>query len=341
MEGMVLYVRKMISLLVLSWALPVSAASTDAPVEWLDKMLSAFKSENYQGLFVYETLSGLLTLKVTHGVFDGQEKERLVYLDGPEREIIIDGKKIAYIRHRQEGVTLKSGYLAALSGRFNTDVQTINDFYQLRFVGDDRVARRMSRHIELLPRDNHRYGYHLWIDHDTGLLLKSEMNGDRGSILERFQFVELSVGSPLVESEVIPAGKHQWIEPATMNNSAVTTALTWEVGWVPDGFNRKGYRETVSPVSQKSVDSVLYSDGLAAFSLFVEEAMTQVVSQASEKTGATTAVSAVVKNGDIYYSVAVIGDIPLATAELIAVSVKPHQISPSALKPKKEAVPDV
>ncbi len=332
MEGMVLHARKLIGLLVLSWALPVAAAPQGSPVEWLDRMSASFRNENYQGFFIYENLGGLLTLKVMHGVVDGQEKERLVYLDGPYREMIRDGQKIAYIRQGQGGVTLKPGYLAALSGRFKTDFQKLGEFYQLRFGGDARIANRIGRHVELLPRDKHRYGYHLWLDHDSGLLLKSEMHGDKGAVLERFQFVDLAV-SDLPNGDIIPPGQHAWIDRSAVVAESEESPLTWEMGWIPDGFNKTGYRKTVSPVSQKPVDSLLYSDGLAAFSVFVEEDMTRVLSQSSEQSGATAAVSRVFRNGDAYYNVTVVGEIPLGTAERIAVSVKPRQVESSSQTP--------
>ena len=325
MEGMVLHARKLIGLLVLSWTLPVAAAPQGSPVEWLDRMSAAFRSENYQGLFIYENLGGLLTLKVMHGVDDGQEKERLIYLDGPYREMVRDGQKIAYIRQGQGGVTLKPGYLSAFSGRFKTDFHQLSNHYQLRFAGDARVANRIGRHVELLPRDKHRYGYHLWLDHDSGLLLKSEMHGDKGAVLERFQFVDLDVGS-LDAANVIPPGQHAWRDRSAAAASSDDASLSWEMGWVPNGFDKTGYRKTVSPVSQKPVDSLLYSDGLAAFSVFVEEDMTRVLSQSSEQAGATAAVSRVFRNGDTYYNVTVVGEIPLGTAERIAVSVKPRQV---------------
>ncbi|WP_211824376.1 MucB/RseB C-terminal domain-containing protein [Kistimonas asteriae] len=329
-----MHARKLIGLLVLSWALPVAAAPQGSPVEWLDRMSTAFRSENYQGFFIYENLGGLLTLKVMHGVVDGQEKERLVYLDGPYREMIRDGQKIAYIRQGQGGVTLKPGYLSALSGRFKTDFQQLSNHYQLRFAGDARVANRIGRHVELLPRDKHRYGYHLWLDHDSGLLLKSEMHGDKGAVLERFQFVDLDVGS-LDAANVIPPGQHAWRDRSAAVASSDDASLSWEMGWVPEGFDKTGYRKTVSPVSQKPVDSLLYSDGLAAFSVFVEEDMTRVLSQSSEQSGATAAVSRVFRNGDAYYNVTVVGEIPLGTAERIAVSVKPRQMETPPQAPAK------
>lgn len=334
MERMVLFARKLIGLLVLSWALPVVAVPQGSPEEWLERMSEAFRDESYQGFFIYESLGGLLTLKVMHGVVDGQEKERLVYMDGPHREMIRDGQKIAYIRQERGNVTLKPGYIATLSGRFRTNFQKLKGFYQLRFGGDERVANRIARRVELLPRDKHRYGHRLWLDHDSGLLLKSEMYGDKGAILERFQFVDLVTGD-IPEDDVIPPGRHAWVDRSEVVAHSDESPLTWEMGWVPDGFNKTGYRKAMSPVSQKPVDSLLYSDGLAAVSVFVEEDITRVLSQSSEQSGATAAASRVFRNGDVYYNVMVVGEVPLGTAERIAVSVKPRQSGAFSQTPER------
>lgn len=120
--------------------------------------------------------------------------------------------------------------------------------------------------------------------------------------------------------------KSLYIAHPTMSDNAIKTSLTWTLGWVPDGFSRKSYREIVSPVSQKPVDSVLYSNDLAAFSVLVEEEMTRIMSQYSEQYGATAAASMVFRNGDAYYNVTVIGNIPLDTAERIMVSITPSSM---------------
>ncbi|MCK5892892.1 MAG: MucB/RseB C-terminal domain-containing protein [Endozoicomonadaceae bacterium] len=121
-----------------------------------------------------------------------------------------------------------------------------------------------------------------------------------------------------------------YIAHSAMSDNAVESLLTWAISWVPDGFSRKSYREIVSPASQKPVDSVFYSDGTAAFSVLVEEEVTRVMSQYSEKYGTMAAVSMVFRNGDAYYNVTVVGDIPLDTAERIAVSITPASMKHSA-----------
>ena len=101
--------------------------------------------------------------------------------------------------------------------------------------------------------------------------------------------------------------------------------MSWESGWIPPGFKLVGVSQTDSPVSDQKVDSLLFSDGLASFSLFVEKDRSKVLGPSSEQIGATTAVSRLFRQGDDYYNVTVIGEISSGVAERVAVSVRPRE----------------
>jgi len=42
--------------------------------------------------------------------------------------------------------------------------------------------------LEIQPRQGDRYGYRLWVDRATGLLLRSQTLNDRGEVLEQMAF---------------------------------------------------------------------------------------------------------------------------------------------------------
>ena len=162
------------------------------PADWLARMVEAANAKTYNGLMVYETTSGLSSMRVFRASTDGVAKERLIYQDGPYQEIIRRGDQVAFIRadggvnrYGTDGVT---GLVDRLSG-YQDDLRAS---YRLMFGGDDRVAGREALRINVQPRDNHRYGYSLWLDRESGLLLRSELIGEEGAVLERFQYVDIN-----------------------------------------------------------------------------------------------------------------------------------------------------
>ena len=202
--------------------------------------------------------------------------------------------------------------------------------YQLKPAAIDRVAGRESVQLLVIPTDRFRHGYQLWLDRKTGLMLKSVMVDSEGRIMERMQFTDLDVVRQLSDKELkllsrnLPPAEKSDVVHADSGNLD-SEVLDWVAGWIPDGFSVQSQSRRDSPVSKRQVDAVNYSDGLASFSVFVEPDETRVLSQAAEQIGAMAAVSKVFRSGNVYFHVTVVGEIPLGTAERIAVSVRPKE----------------
>ena len=90
------------------------------------------------------------------------------------------------------------------------------------------------------------------------------------------------------------------------------------VGWVPSGFSQKSSHTQRLVSSRMPVQHVVYSDGLALVSVFIEELMENVPPlQGYSSMGAVNAFSRM----DEKYQITVVGEIPQATARKIAASV--------------------
>ncbi|MTI14111.1 MucB/RseB C-terminal domain-containing protein [Sansalvadorimonas verongulae] len=297
------------------------------PADWLMKMVSAPDRLTYQGIFIYENAAGLMTFQVAHSPIDKVQHERLIYQDGPYQEIIRKGDQVAFIR--ADGA-INRFYSEGMSGLVERIANFQNDLrgsYRLLFGGEDRVAGRKALRIDVQPRDHHRYAYALWLDQETGFMLRSEMMGEKGIVLERLQYADFELVKELPKGKLAPSRAVNWVKkeaPANARRPADDAPTVWDAGWIPSGFEVAGFNRIDSPVSKKKVDSVLYSDGLSAFSVFVEEDESKVLGPASEQIGATSAVSRIFRRGETYYNVTVIGEVPLGTAERVAVSVKPQ-----------------
>lgn len=304
----------------------MSAASSQDPQSLLAKMADSAQGLSYQGEFVYQQGGRLETLSVLHQAA-GQsqpESERILYLDGAPREVIRAGNEL-FLSHHSAGVTrLQHGPLAPVLDRFQSGVP--GDYYDLKIIGIDRVAGREAFLLLVVPRDKFRHGYQLWLDRESSLLLKSELVDNQGRIVERLQFTSLDIG-PLSGD----ARSHLKRRPSGVDSTVVVnnqpdplqSPMSWEAGWLPGGFVLHSRAVRSSPVSEHAVDALTFSDGVASFTLFVEPDETGLLSQASERIGALSAVAKIYREGDQYFHVTVMGDIPLGTAERVAVSVRP------------------
>ncbi len=77
--------------------------------------------------------------------------------------------------------------------------------------------------------------------------------------------------------------------------------------------------------NESTIEHLVYSDGLASVSVFVEGGVTDADAQVGmSQVGATVAYTTIVDG----YLVTVVGSVPLATAKMIAMSVRSVSASP-------------
>ena len=175
----------LLTLLLSGWF--VVPAHADEAQDWLTRLGQAEQQQSFQGTFVYERNGSFSTHNIWHRVQDGKVRERLIQLDGSAQEVVrIDG-------HTQ---CVSGNLMAGLGDTSNSaaralDPQKLKNWYDLAVIGKSRVAGRPAVIVSLTPRDQHRYGFELHLDQETGLPLKSLLLDDKGRLLERFQFTRL------------------------------------------------------------------------------------------------------------------------------------------------------
>ncbi len=310
-----------------------ATTKADTPEQWLEAMSEATRNLTYRGHFVYQQGANLETLSIIHtreaGENGQRELERIRYQDGLPREMIRRGKEIVFATSGREPTRFEHESLMPMVGRFTG--KEFRKFYNLKPASLDRIANREAVQLLVIPTDRHRYGYQLWLDRRTGLMLKSVMVDSEGRIIERIQFTDLEFPEQLPDAElsqikaVKPVSANEKLVKLTDEDNKKPAEWSWKSGWIPDGFSLRSQSRRKSPVSDQTVDAVNYSDGLASFSVFVEPDETRVLSQATEQIGSMAAVSKVFRSNNSFFHVTVVGEIPLGTAERIAVSVRPEE----------------
>jgi sigma-E factor negative regulatory protein RseB len=288
------------------------------PLVLIDAMSRGFRELNYRGLFTYEQGQELMSARIVHAVHDGVERERLEQLDGSRREFLRIDHPVDCLHAGRRLLQLGSGPRALAEGP-QTSAAALANYYAFEFEGDERVASRDGRRLRVSPRDAYRYGMMLVLDERSALLLKAETTDAAGRVLERFQFVDVEIGGAIAGTELSGQGSASRID-VTHDHAAADTPppFGWSVAWLPDGFALSQRELRRAPASRAPVEAQMYTDGLAAFGVFVERGVHDLPAPGEASQGATVAY-VIPRGGDNL--VTVVGEIPVATAQLIANSV--------------------
>lgn len=300
----------------------VAAAAPDVDDQaeaWLARLGPALNMTTYRGVFVYTRGDQVSSMQVAHRYRDGSVEERLVQLDGASGEIVRKGTKVICVLPNHGRVQLDqvipSGPFAE---NFTNQLVPGNDWYRPELLGDDRVAGYRAKVVVLNARDDDRYSYRLWLEQKTGLLLKSHVRDRDDRVLESFQFTDLEITDSLPDSEFEVQMDGPAVERQLAPERAPSTVSRmdgWRLGWQPDGF------VPAAAPSSGTGQAVAFSDGVAAFSIFVEPAGQLEMPTGASRIGATTAYMRRLDAGEAVFLVTVIGEIPPQTAMKVAESV--------------------
>ncbi|MGH1371815.1 MAG: MucB/RseB C-terminal domain-containing protein [Cellvibrionaceae bacterium] len=288
----------------------VASESPEQVAKLLADMSQALREKDYRGLFTYEFGGALQTLRITHQVIDGVEYEHLEYLNGPSRRIERNGRDVSCLSPADK---VLQGLLPSLEGNFHG----LNQHYHFYIRDQQRVAGRPATMLQIVPRDEYRFGYTLSIDQETSLPLGTMTQGVNRRVLERLQFasLELEANDSWVETVETSARVKSVGQPSCLPPK---DALGWDLDWIPSGFLPAG-----SSVVDGAGEVRLFTDGLSAFSVFVQPMGESVAAQGKAQRGATVAYMQQQLFGSIPHTITVVGEIPARAAQRIAGSVRP------------------
>ena len=292
----------------------VQAEDRNHPVAWLSRMRDALRHQNYDGIFTYMRGSTFDTVRIVHLAEDGHEMERLFNLNGEVRELYREDDQVQCFHPEDKGalheISDHSVQIGPFSPIFTERVLAARGLYNLSMHGTDRIAGRSAVKLSVSPRFNDRYGYRLWLDQDTGLLLQSHLI-DRGNVREVFQFTSLEVGGAVSTASLDTAisGETRSHRLALESNDA-TEKPVFKVKWLPDGFR----------AVRVQGNRLHFSDGLANFSVFVEAWDAASLPEMTTTVGGTVVITRRFNSGP---QITVVGEVPIQTARKVVNSVEP------------------
>ncbi|MEL7451252.1 MAG: MucB/RseB C-terminal domain-containing protein [Pseudomonadota bacterium] len=300
--------------LLMTYAL--AAAAADDPRVWLQRMSQALELLSYDGTIVRGTSNTPpQNLRVIHKVEGNQVTERLIALDGDNREIIRDNGRVKCIFENERAVHVgqQSSPLRASLPDFTGDLDA---YYVFAIGGNARVVNRDTKIIAVRPRDEYRYGYRLWLDEATAMPLRFEVLGTGDEMVEYLLFSSISLDGEIpdsaLEQETQTAEDYVWIEGAASSVNA--SDIKWQASKLPGGFKLSVTNTQQVAENQAKSEHHVYTDGLASVSVFVEAPTENSAALKGLSTmGAANAFATTIEG----HQVTVVGEVPPNTVEYI------------------------
>ena len=304
----------------------VSADEVPIADQLISEMSRANRELNYAGVIIYSHDGQMDTMQIIHKMDENGESERLFSLTGIPREVIWDKNSVTCILSDNQALMVERRRARSFAFQLPDPIDTVAEYYAFSVVDEDRIVDRPAWIVEVKPKDEYRYGYRLWIDKEHKILLKSQLQNMNGHSLEQFLFAQLQIFDDIPEEWLEPSMSgtfYIWQNDMEGELPSYAEVATWFAGWVPSGFTMNDYGKQIADPGQMPVDHLIYGDGLALVSVFVERlnisktADNNIDNAGSSSMGGINAFTT--ENSG--YQVTVVGAVPLKTAELMAKSV--------------------
>ena len=305
-------------LLAILLAIPAVVAHAESEDPWLmlQKAAHAARDLSYKGVFIYQAGDHIKSVQITHTNTGHGEYARMVVLDGAPREMLSQGGDVVIFSSKNETVIMEKRRAHNLfPAMLPDDIQLLKIGYQAKVGNVERIAGREGRVIFLDPRDSLRYAYKFWIDREYGLLLKSLMMNDQKQMLEQMVFSQVNMledqGMDWFHPNV-DQGKHYILEETQARPTQAVA--NWTIGELPAGYRKVEQITRLVPGKSAPVTQVLFTDGLASVSLFIEPLSKGVRPKIGQTAKGATHFYANVSKG---YQILVVGEVPAETVARI------------------------
>ena len=298
-------------------------ADTMGVEAWLKKMHHAAHMSNYTGKFIYQQGSQRSLMRIIHAATKDGERERLISLDGVGREVIRTKDAVTCILPDSKSVVVeKARPQQKFPPAFPMKIKMLQAYYKFLLGEQELVADRMTQKIVISPRDRYRYGHSLWVDRETGLLLKTRLLDKSGNMLEQFMFTEIEFRKSIPDSMLKPritGTTYTWHEAKHADTDIIPEpgSEKWMVQSLPTGFRSDMKRNHNMP-NQKTVRHLVFTDGLASVSVFIEKHQPRIPNLiGASRIGAVNAFGRLMTN----HHITAVGEVPQMTVQMINKSV--------------------
>lgn len=299
----------------LSGVLSAEDSSDISVRQILEEMSNAVKNRNYRGTVVYLREKKVETMRVFHALDNGIEKERVVALNSPMREVVRSNKEVTcYFPDARLIYVSKQPSQRSFLVQLPENLESYADLYRFLIVGKEHVIQKETQVIELKPKDEFRYGRKIWVDLETRLPLKFELIDEKGELVEQMMFTDLEVVDRLTVDELAVSSNVEMSEWEVRDREPIADInQVWTFAGVPDGFQQVFYRRSIMPTDKQAVEHILFSDGFSSVSVYVDKKSKDNVAGYQKKWGALNSYSRVLDD----FQITVMGAVPGKTVHAI------------------------
>jgi sigma-E factor negative regulatory protein RseB len=317
----------------LAWAQALAPAAASAASgagdrnvsEWLARANDASRHRSYAGTFVVSSNTGAMaSARIWHTVDGELQVERVESLTGARRSTFRRNEQVVTFLPESHVVRMeRRESLGLFTNLLKTADSAIPEFYGARRLGAERVAGFETDLVQLVPRDGLRFGYRIWSERRSGLVVKLQTIDAEGSVLEQSAFSELAMDVPVRAeklSQMMAAPEGWRIERAEVVKTT-PEAEGWQLKAPVPGFRAIScYKRPIAGLpSAEGTMQWVFSDGLAAVSLFLEPFDARRHTQEGVfASGATQTLTHRVQD----WWLTAVGEVPAATLRAFAMSLE-------------------
>lgn len=303
--------RRLLWAVALAWCASAAHAQPPEAPDWLDRMVRAGADLHYGGTVVYTRDDVVRAMRLVHvGAPDGP-LDRVQALDGAYWELRRNPLGVnLLVPADAPGAAVDCPFGGNFSAELPRRLQAVRGLYRLVDAGKSRVAGRVVQQLDAVPADPYRYALRLAVDEETGLLMRVGILGGNGqpteqalyTLIEFMDAPELRARGHAVATAAVPDDLRAYPVTGELGRSA------WSARWLPPGFSLR--QHTVRATDQARSEHLLYSDGVAAVSVFIEPLDTEAEAfEGPLQSGAVGAFGAVLGG----HQVTVMGAVPELT----------------------------
>lgn len=320
-------------LLVSAWGQVAASGPTGASASevrgWLLRIHEAASRRNFQGTFIVSGGGVLASARIAHYWEGPNQYERIESLDGKQRKVfrhndvvhtVWPGSQVALVEQR--------GWLSSFPALLQAGDDGIAQWYEVRADGVERVAGHEADVLVVKARDAFRYGYRLWADRASGLLLRADVVGEQGEVLETSAFSDVAIGIRPQPESVLHAMRK--LDGYRIVRPALTPTRLDHEGWamrrLAPGFRQVSCvrRSMEAPADGASAEAPavvqsIYSDGLTYVSVFIEPF--RIARHTRPLLAAIGATSTLTQRQGEWW-ITVVGDTPPATLKSFAAALE-------------------
>ena len=243
---------------------------------WLMRLHDAARLRTYAGTFVVTVGDTLSTSRIWH-VCDGQQQiERVDALTGAARSTFRRNDQVmTFLPDRRVVISETRDSLGLFPDLLSRADSSIARFYRLKTLGQERVAGLDADVVQLVPVDALRFGYKVWTERESGVVVKLQTLDRARGVLEQAAFSELQLNEPVNMAKLLAqmnnTDGYQIKKPELVKTTAAQEG--WRFKAQVAGFKPMGCHKRVNMDASDQKGSTLhwvFSDGLASVSLFIE-----------------------------------------------------------------------